>query len=152
MNPSLSRQLDNEHFLAYSIAFRNRSSFTGWVASNFVRLLADLDPTNSGKERLAKGSLHYWQAWGTEFISRPQGLFTYGFTSRYGGFYDNGTRLNLTADLGYRVQPFASLALSASYNRINLPELSGSHAVLARGSPPRPHHDQYAVPDSLHAV
>ncbi|WP_310589281.1 carbohydrate binding family 9 domain-containing protein [Fibrivirga algicola] len=125
MNTSLSRQLDNEHYLSYGIAFRNRSTFNGWVASNFVRLLSDLDPTNSGKAKLAAGTLHYWQAWGTEFISRPQALFTYGFTSRYGGFYDNGTRLNLTADLGYRVQPFASLALSTSYNRIDLPALSG---------------------------
>ncbi|WP_375446527.1 DUF5916 domain-containing protein [uncultured Fibrella sp.] len=125
MNTSLSRQLDNEHWLGYDITFRNRSTFTLWTATDFVRLLTNLDPTNSGKAQLAAGTLHHWQAWGTEFISQPQRLLTYGFTSRYGGFYDNGTRLNLTADLGYRIQPFASLALSANYNRINLPELSG---------------------------
>ena len=97
----------------------------GWVATDFVRLTADLDPTNSGKAKLKAGSLHDWRAWGTEFVSRPQSLFTYGFSSRYGGFYDNGTRLNITTDLAYRVQPFASLAVTSSYNRIDLPNLSG---------------------------
>ena len=55
-------------------------------------------------------------------ISKPQSLFTYGFSSRYGGYYANGTRLNLTADLGYRFQPYVSLAASASYNDIRLPQ------------------------------
>ena len=125
MSSNLSRQLDNEHALLYAFTFRNRSTFTAWTATNFVRLLANLDPTNSGKAQLTTGSLHYWTSWGTEFISRPQRLLTYGFSTRYGGFYANGTRLNLTTDVGYRVQPFASLGLSANYNRIDLPNLSG---------------------------
>ncbi len=125
MNTRLTQQLDSEHFLFYTAIFRNKSTFTGWVATNTVRLLAPLDPTNSGKATLAAGTFHEWRAWGTEFISRPQTLLTYGFTSRWGGFYNNGTRLNLTADLGYRLQPYASLALSANYNRIDLPGLSG---------------------------
>ncbi|KAB7727549.1 hydrolase [Rudanella paleaurantiibacter] len=125
MNTKLDRQLDNEHYILYGLQFRNKSTFAGWVASNFVRLLADLDPTNSGKARLGTGTLHYWRAWGTEFVSRPQSMFTYGFSTRYGGFYDGGTRLNITTDMAYRIQPYASLALTSSYNRIDLPNLSG---------------------------
>lgn len=125
MNTRLDRQLDNEHYILYGLQFRNKSTFAGWVASNFVRLLADLDPTNSGKARLGTGTLHYWRAWGTEFVSRPQSMFTYGFSTRYGGFYDGGTRLNITTDMAYRIQPYASLALTSSYNRIDLPNLSG---------------------------
>lgn len=124
-NTSLSQTLDNTNFLGYTLQFRSKSQFTAWTATDFVRLTADLDPTNSGKAKLKVGSTHNWRAWGTEFESRPQGLFTYGFSTRYGGFYDNGTRLNITTDLAYRIQPFASLAVSSSFNRISLPELSG---------------------------
>ena len=115
------RQSDNESVLSYLVTFRSRSTFTGWVATDYVRLLQPFDPTNTGRETLATGSMHRWTAWGTTFVSKPQSLFTYGFSTRYGGYYADGTRLNLTADLGYRFQPFVSLAASASYNDIKLP-------------------------------
>ncbi|WP_240163464.1 DUF5916 domain-containing protein [Spirosoma taeanense] len=114
------RQSDNENYLSYLLTFRSRSTFLTWFATDYVRLLQPFDPTNSGREKLATGSEHHWQAWGTQFTSKPQSVFTYGFTSRYGGYYANGTRLNLTADLGYRFQPYVSLAASASYNDIRL--------------------------------
>ncbi|OJW74289.1 MULTISPECIES: DUF5916 domain-containing protein [unclassified Spirosoma] len=116
------KQSDNESVLSYAITFRSRSVFTAWVATDYVRLLQPFDPTNTGRETLATGTEHYWTAWGTDFDSKPQSVFTYGFSSRYGGYYDNGTRLNLTADLGYRIQPYVSLAASLSYNDIRLPQ------------------------------
>ena len=116
------RQSDNESFLSYSVTFRSKSVLQAWVATDYVRLLQPFDPTNTGRETLATGTEHNWTAWGTEFDSKPQSLFTYGFSSRYGGYYANGTRLNLTADLGYRFQPYVSLAASASYNDIRLPQ------------------------------
>ena len=116
------RRTDNTSFLGYTVTFRSKSVFTGWVATDYVRLLQPFDPTNSGRETLATGTEHNWNSWGTEFDSKPQSLFTWGFSSRYGGYYANGTRLNLTADLGYRFQPYVSLAASASYNDIRLPQ------------------------------
>ena len=116
------RQSDNESFLSYSVTFRSKSVLQAWVATDYVRLLQPFDPTNTGRETLATNTEHNWTAWGTEFDSKPQSLFTYGFSSRYGGYYANGTRLNLTADLGYRFQPYVSLAASASYNDIRLPQ------------------------------
>ncbi|WP_077921826.1 carbohydrate binding family 9 domain-containing protein [Spirosoma sp. 209] len=116
------RKSDSESLLSYLITFRSRATLTGWVATDFVRLLSPFDPTNTNRETLNTGTEHRWNAWGTQFISKPQSLFTYGFTSRYGGYYANGTRLNLTADAGYRFQPYVSLAMSASYNDIRLPQ------------------------------
>lgn len=120
------RQSDNESVLSYAVTFRSKSVFTAWVATDYVRLLQPFDPTNSGQQTLATGTEHYWTAWGTDFDSKPQSLFTYGFSSRYGGYYANGTRLNLTADLGYRFQPYVSLAASANYNDIRLPQPWGN--------------------------
>ena len=116
------RQSDNESFLSYQITFRSKAVFTTWVATDFVRLLQPFDPTNTGRQTLDTGTEHRWRAWGTDFDSKPQSLFTYGFSSRYGGYYAGGTRLNLTADVGYRFQPYVSLAASANYNDIRLPQ------------------------------
>jgi len=49
-------------------------------------------------------------------------VFTYAFTTRYGGYYEDGTRLNFTSDIGYRFQPYVSMGLSSSYNDIRMPE------------------------------
>lgn len=116
------KQTDYTSFLAYTLTFRERSTFTSWIAHDYVQLLQSFDPTNSGRDTLATGSTHHWNAWGTEFVSKPQSLFTYAFSTRYGGYYADGTRLNVTSELGYRFQPYVSIALSSSYNYINLPE------------------------------
>jgi Domain of unknown function (DUF5916)/Carbohydrate family 9 binding domain-like len=117
----MKQQTDNETFLAYTMSFRNQTVFTSWVAHDYIKLLAPFDPTNSGKDTLARGTEHRWNAWGTEFISKPQSVFTFSFSTRYGGFYENGTRLGLTTELGYRIQPYVSIALSANYNDIWMP-------------------------------
>ena len=116
---------DNETWLAHSTTFRTQSKLTVWVAHNYVKLLSPFDPTNSGKDTLATGSQHYFNSYGFDFASKPQSVFTYAATGRNGGYYGNGTRLNLTGDIGYRFQPYVSIALSSSYNDIWLPETSG---------------------------
>jgi hypothetical protein len=112
---------DNTTIFSYSLGFRNQSTFTAWTASDYVKLLQPFDPTNFRLDTLARGTEHRWRSWGTDFVSKPQSIFTYAFSSRYGGYYAHGTRLNLTATLGYRFQPFVSLALASSYNDIRLP-------------------------------
>jgi hypothetical protein len=112
---------DQETFLAYTLNFRKQESFTTWVAYNYVLLLQPFDPTNSGKDTLARGTSHQWRAFGTEFTSRPQNNFTFAFSTRYGGYYQDGTRLNLTGEIGYRFQPWVAMTLSASYNDIRMP-------------------------------
>ena len=115
------KRTDNTTFLAYNINFRSRATFSAWAAADYVKLLSPFDPTNLGGATLPTGSEHHWQAWGTDFVSRPQSMFTYAFSTRYGGYYADGTRLNISSELGYRFQPYVSLALSSSYNDIKLP-------------------------------
>lgn len=116
------KRTDNTNFLAYSLNFRSRATFTSWIADDYVKLQHPFDPTNSGSDSLAAGTEHHWNSWGTEFMSKPQSLLTYSFSSRYGGYYAGGTRLNLTSELGYRFQPYVSVAISSSYNDIHLPQ------------------------------
>jgi hypothetical protein len=113
---------DNTTVLVYGVNLRNQSVLNGWVSNDYVKLLKPFDPTNSGKDTLATGSEHQWNAFGFEYTSKPQSVFTYAFSTRYGGYYEDGTRLNFTTDIGYRFQPYVSLSLSSSYNDIRMPE------------------------------
>lgn len=112
---------DNETFLVYTVNFRNQAIADAWAAHDYVQLLNPFDPTNSNKDTLATGTKHRWNSWGTDYISMPQKLYTITFSSRYGGYYLDGKRLNLTGGIGYRFQPYVSLTLDASYNFIDLP-------------------------------
>ncbi|MEX2233434.1 MAG: DUF5916 domain-containing protein [Cyclobacteriaceae bacterium] len=121
MNESLTESTDHETALMYKISFRTQAVLTLWLAENYVRLLSPFDPTNSGLDSLATGTQHRWKSWGFDFVSKPQSLFTYMLSVRQGGYYQNGNRFNVTADLGYRFQPYVSFLLSATYNDIDLP-------------------------------
>jgi hypothetical protein len=113
---------DNTTYMAYTLTLRNQATFTQWVAYDYVKLLQPFDPTNYGKDSLARGSEHRWNAFGTEFVSKPQQLLTYAFSSRFGGYYENGRRSFVSAELGYRIQPHASISMAASMNHISMPK------------------------------
>ncbi|MEO6187326.1 MAG: hydrolase, partial [Ginsengibacter sp.] len=97
------------------------STFTPWVSHNYVELQQPFDPTNFKKDTLARGTEHRWKAIGFDYLSKARSLFTYGLSGRFGGYYANGSRYNITADAGYRFQPYVSLALNVTYNSISLP-------------------------------
>jgi hypothetical protein len=120
------KKTDNENILLYIFNLRDQSIFDVWVANDYVKLLQPFDPTNSNKDSMAAGTVHRWKAFGVEFFSKPQKLFTYLISTRFGGYYANGSRYNASVDLGYRFQPYVGIALSTVYNRINLPKPWGN--------------------------
>lgn len=115
------KQTDHETIFIYLLNFRNQSLFDVWAGDVFIDLLQPFDPTNSGKDTLARGTKHRWKAWGIEYISKPQSRFTFGFSTRFGGYYADGNRFNITTDIGYRFQPYVNIAINTSYNNIDLP-------------------------------
>ena len=112
---------DDQAVFSYSVAFRKQSTFSAFVEHDYVKLLFPFDPTNFKKDTLARGTTHNWYSYGASFVSLPQSVFTYDFSVRYGGYYDKGTLLTVVADAGIRFQPYVNLALSATYNNMNLP-------------------------------
>lgn len=119
------KETDNESYLLYRVRFRSQSVFNAWTAHDYVELQRPFDPTNYSGDTLATGTRHKWNSWGTEYTSKPQSIFTYAFSTRMGGYYADGDRYNVAAELGYRFQPFFSLTLNANYNEIHLPETWG---------------------------
>lgn len=119
LDKNFGKQTENERVLMYNVSFKNRSEFTLWTATNYIKLLQQFDPTNYAGEYLAAGTEHNWWSWGTSFTSKPQSLFTYNFGTRYGGYFADGKRLRLNGEIGYRFQPYVALTMSASYNHLN---------------------------------
>ncbi|NND79178.1 MAG: carbohydrate binding family 9 domain-containing protein [Maribacter sp.] len=115
------KRTDNTSYLLYSFAFRDRSNLDFFISDDFVELLEPFDPTRLGKEELAAGTQHQWNAYGWMYESKPQSLLTYSFNARFGGYYENGNRTSLTTELGYRFQPYVSLSTNFNYNRIKMP-------------------------------
>ncbi len=113
---------DNESYVDYFFNMRDQSVFDILFAHDYVKLLQPFDPTNSGKDTLAAGTKHHANSVTATFFSKPQKLFTYDFSLRYGGYYADGKLLSMISDFGYRFQPFVSITLSTSYNHIELPQ------------------------------
>lgn len=116
------QQTENELPILYRINFYNRSELVVWTATNYVKLLRPFDPTNFVGDTLATGTRHFWHSFGADYNSKPQSLFTYSLSGRYGGFYADGKRLRLNGEVGYRIQPYAALSLTWNYNRIDFQE------------------------------
>lgn len=112
------RYVESELPFVYRISFQDRSEFTIWTSADFQELQRPFDPTNFAGELLEKGSKHSWRSFGASYTSKPQSLFTYTFNTRYGGYYADGTRLNLGGEIGYRFQPYVAINLLTQYNRI----------------------------------
>lgn len=119
---TMSEVTDHETVLTYKVSFRSQAVLMAWTAQNYVELLSPFDPTNSGLDSLDTGTKHDWKSLGFDYVSKPQSLFTYMISMRQGGYYQQGHRFNLTADIGYRFQPYVSFVLSAAYNDIDLPD------------------------------
>jgi len=115
------KRTDYEHLLTYPVTFRSQAVLAPWVSKDYVELLLPFDPTNLLKDTLARFSKHSWTAFGADFTSKPQSVFTYGFSTRYGGYYAHGKRFIFSSELGYRLQPYVNVSLSATYNDIQLP-------------------------------
>lgn len=128
------RETDRTNFLVYNFEFRNRSNLFFFVSDDYVELLEPFDPTRLGIGTLATGTTHNWNAFGWDFNSRPQSLFTYSFEGRLGGYYLDGNRTSLSTSLGYRFQPYVSLNANLNYNHITLPAPWNTSEFLLVGS------------------
>jgi hypothetical protein len=116
------RLSDYETTLGYTVTLRAGEVFSIAGGADYVRLLAPFDPTNTGREKLAAGSVHRWRSWNAKFDSRPQSVWRYGFSTTAGGYYARGEQRNVSGTLGYRFQPFVTMGGTVTYNDLHLPQ------------------------------
>ncbi len=123
---------DRESEASYSVEWTNRFITSVNVGETYIKLMAPYDPTNTGGEKLEAGEDFRWKDIGASFSSDNRKSFFMTIRSSYGGYY-NGDRWYLNGELNYRYQPYGSLALVTTYNRINLPEPYNSARLLLIG-------------------
>jgi hypothetical protein len=123
---------DRETQLQYSVEFTNKNTFSADAKDTYIKLQAPFDPTNTGGDTLARGEEFNWRDIGASYGSDIRKPFNVVLSSRYGGYY-NGTRLALNGELNYRIQPYGSIALVTTYNKISLPEPYSSAELILIG-------------------
>ena len=114
------KMTDRQIQLSYTIGWQNHSQLTFGVNDFFVKLRDSFDPTNKNGLKLDAGSEYNWQSFGINFSSDFRKLFNYSLNGAYGNSY-NGTKTSLGTTINYRVQPYGSISIVASYNDISLP-------------------------------
>jgi len=112
---------DRDVNLNYSLTWADRSRITAGLGETYVMLLEPFDPTNTGGAMIPAGTEFNWREISLSYLSTQRRLFTFTAEGRYGGFY-GGTRTSFETEMNYRVQPYGSLSLVASYNKVILPE------------------------------
>ncbi|HNW57568.1 MAG TPA: hypothetical protein PKM69_07325, partial [Bacteroidales bacterium] len=130
-DPSLN-QTDRELQVSYQVEWMNKSIFQADVEDTYILLKDPFDPTNSGGDSLKANTDYHWNEVSASFTSDIRKPFNYKISGLYGGYY-NGTRFTLNGELYYRIQPYSSLAVVTSYNKIDLPSPYSSAEFLLIG-------------------
>lgn len=123
---------DRKTQLSYIIGWQNKSQFSLRLEEQFVKLSHAFDPTNTDGEKLAAGKVFSWKNVLAEFNSDTRKLFNYTLNTSMGGYF-NGTRWNINGLMNYRVQPYGSIGMTASYNNISLPRPYNSAELILVG-------------------
>ncbi len=118
-DPSFSNS-DREIQFLYSFEWMNKTTASLDVKETYIKLQSPFDPTNTGGDTLATGQEFDWKEIGITLGSDIRKSFNLILSGRYGGYF-NGTRVALNGELNYRIQPYGSVALVSSYNKISLP-------------------------------
>ena len=123
---------DRQTNFGYNIGFRDRSQISLEVGEEYVLLDRPYDPTNTGGIPLDAGNSYNWVNGNIGFDTDSRKLFTLSLDAGYGGYY-NGTRWSMSGSVGYRFQPYGSIAVAANYNSITLPDPFNSAELVLIG-------------------
>ncbi len=106
--------------LMYRITFQSTAQFNMRLRKEYVYLTSPFDPTNTGGQRLPADSDYAQYLFIGNFTSNFRKPLSFELETRSGEYY-NGTRLNLEGSLNYRIQPYGTISVDITYNRIRLP-------------------------------
>jgi hypothetical protein len=117
---------DHQTIFDWLFTFRTKATLTILGENDYVRLLQPFDPTNTGKDSLAAGSIHKYNLIGFDYISQPQHVLTYTASLRYGTYYANGHLFTAASNIGFRFQPYVNISFNTTYSNLILPQPWGN--------------------------
>lgn len=117
---------DHQTTFDWLFTFRTKATLAIVGENDFVKLLQPFDPTNTGKDSLAAGSIHRYNLTGFDYVSAPQHILTYTASLRYGTYYDGGHIFTAASNIGFRVQPYVNILFNTTYSNLILPQPWGN--------------------------
>jgi hypothetical protein len=87
---------------------------------DYTKLTEDFDPTNTGGAKLKANDVFVYYSMIVSVVTDQRKKLFGRFSTRSGQYF-NGTRINLDADVSYRIQPYGSISTVFSYNKLKFP-------------------------------
>jgi hypothetical protein len=123
---------DRESELSYQVEWINKSVFRVDIEETYILLNSPFDPTNNGGIPLPANNKFRWIETSASFTSDIRKPFNLMISNLYGGYF-GGARYTMNGELYYRIQPYGSLAIVTSYNKITLPSPYSSAEFILIG-------------------
>ncbi|MCE2757895.1 MAG: hypothetical protein LW706_08155 [Chitinophagaceae bacterium] len=102
------------------------------VRKDYTKLTSDFDPTNSGGEKLKANTAYNYVSFICSLVTDQRKKIAARLNSRSGQYF-NGTRVNLDAEVNYRIQPRGSISSVFSFNRLRFPQPYASRDLILFG-------------------
>ena len=112
---------DHTLFMGWGGEMQNTVRLGANLRQEYVYLFNDFDPTGTGGEPLLADSSYSFISGSINFRSNELKRFIVRFNP-FGGQYFNGYRFGVNGSVSYKFQPYGSIAIDYTYNKIDLPD------------------------------
>ncbi|MFN5439387.1 MAG: DUF5916 domain-containing protein [Bacteroidota bacterium] len=116
----------------YNVQYKNYVTLLMRVRKDYTKLTSDFDPTNSGGEKLKANTSYNYTSFICSLVTDQRKKIAARLNSRLGQYF-NGTRMNLDAEVNYRIQPHGSISSVFSFNRLRFPQPYTSRDLILIG-------------------
>lgn len=118
--------------IIFNVQYKNYATLVMRLRNDYTKLTSDFDPTNSGGIELKANSSYNYTSLISSLITDQRKKIAMRLNTRIGQYF-NGSRVNLDAELNYRVQPYGSISSVFSYNRLRFPRPYTSRDLILLG-------------------
>ncbi|MFM8806737.1 MAG: DUF5916 domain-containing protein [Sphingomonadales bacterium] len=118
--------------IIFNVQYKNYVTLLLRLRNDYTKLTSDFDPTNSGGEKLKNNTSYNYTSFICNLITDQRKKLSARLNSRAGQYF-NGTRVNLDAEVNYRIQPYGSISSVFSYNRLRFPQPYTSRDLILVG-------------------
>ncbi|MFM7646406.1 MAG: DUF5916 domain-containing protein [Sphingomonadales bacterium] len=123
---------DYDMNIIFTVQYKNYVTLLLRLRNDYTKLTSDFDPTNSGGEKLKNNSSYHYTSFICNLITDQRKKLSARLNSRVGQYFI-GTRVNLDAEVNYRIQPYGSIASVFSFNRLRFPQPYTSRDLILIG-------------------
>ena len=118
--------------ILYNVQYKNYVNLMLRFRKDYTKLTSDFDPTNSGGVKLKANTYYNYYSLICSLITDQRKKVAAKLGSKMGQYF-NGSRINLDAEVNYRIQPYGSISSVFSFNRLRFPQPYSSKDLILIG-------------------